>query len=391
MSCPSRPGHWGFRVIAGWTTELENAMKTMMLFAVTFVSALMPSLLSAAPGIEVEQPAAALESAARQRVVREAARLIREHYVFPDLGARMADHVLAELNRGAYSEHNEQKAFLGALTSDLRSVCDDKHIFVFENEPEAREVAADKGLLSEEETARIRAAYLKEDRRTNFGVAEAALLPGNIGLLQLDYFSSHVEAQAAIVGAMNDLAGADALIIDLRENGGGGGGGVGRLLASYFFGPNPQPLTGVFWRSSGETIPAFTLEKIPGKRRPTVPLYLLTSARTFSAAEDFSYSLQQLERATIVGEPTKGGAHPVDVLIIEEDILLQVPIGRSVNPITGANWEGIGVQPNLAVPAADARVAAHRAALATLIDRAGEAGERAALLETLDGLGVRDP
>ena len=114
---------------------------------------------------------------------------------------------------------------------------------------------------------------------------------------------------------------------------------------------------------------SWTLPYVPGKRLPNVGLYILTSARTFSAAEDFTYSLQQLKRAKVVGERTKGGAHPIDVLIVKNDILTQVSIGKSINPISKTNWEGVGVQPDVEVPAENAQTTAYLLALRGLLEK----------------------
>ena len=101
---------------------------------------------------------------------------------------------------------------------------------------------------------------------------------------------------------------------------------------------------------------------MPGKRLTDVPLYVLTSGRTFSAAEEFSYDLKCLKRATLVGERTGGGAHPGDVHEIEGLLGVFIPDGRAINPVTGTNWEGVGVEPDLAVAAPQALDAALREA-----------------------------
>jgi C-terminal processing protease CtpA/Prc len=122
-------------------------------------------------------------------------------------------------------------------------------------------------------------------------------------------------------------------------------------LASYFFDERPVILNRFFDRPSNRTTDQTTLASVPGRRMPGVPLYILTSRRTFSAAEGFAYSLQALKRATVVGETTGGGAHPSVDMPIGSGLVAFVPVARSMNPVTGTDWEGTGVAPDLAVDA----------------------------------------
>jgi C-terminal processing protease CtpA/Prc len=99
----------------------------------------------------------------------------------------------------------------------------------------------------------------------------------------------------------------------------------------------------------------WSLPYVPGARfGGTKPVYVLTSANTFSAAEELSYNLQQLGRATIVGETTRGGAHPREGWTVHPHLEASIPVGRSINPVSGTNWEGIGVRPDVPCPAAEA-------------------------------------
>ena len=91
-----------------------------------------------------------------------------------------------------------------------------------------------------------------------------------------------------------------------------------------------------------------------GKRFVDKPVFVLTSKATFSAAEGFSYALKNLKRATLIGETTGGGAHPVEPHRIDDNFFIIVPSGRSISPITKTDWEGTGVEPDVKVPAASA-------------------------------------
>ena len=306
----------------------------------------------------------------KKEVVNKVADFMRDYYVFPGIGEKMGAYIKTKHNNGDYNSYNDVKEFCKRVTADLREICHDKHIFVFYSPEEAREVAARKKLLPAEEIEKMNKMYFEMDRRANFGFNKVEILDGNIGYLDLNYFSASDYACETAVGAMRFLSCSDAIIIDMRSNGGGGGGGVGSVLATYFFDVEQVRLSGAYFRSTNTIRQSWTLPYVPGKRMPDIDLYILTSSRTFSAAEDFCYSLKHLKRAVIVGESTKGGAHPVDVMIVKGSILTQISIGNSVNPITNSNWEGVGVKPDVEVPAEKALETAHLLALKNLLKKA---------------------
>ncbi len=151
--------------------------------------------------------------------------------------------------------------------------------------------------------------------------------------------------------AMSFVADTDALILDLRDNLGGHPQMV-TLLASYVFDGWTQQLSSIYWRGTGDTVPAWTSSYVPGKRfGKDKPVYVLTSSRTVSAAEAFAYDLQAAKRATIVGEVTVGGANPGNIFRAGDHFRMQVAEGRAINPITKTNWEGTGVRPDAPVQA----------------------------------------
>ena len=302
-----------------------------------------------------------IDSATRAMVVIDVADLMTASYVFPETGKAMAVYLRARLSDGAYDSYGETEEFCRQVTADLREISHDNHLFVFHSPDEAREVAARNGLLSPEATAAVNLELHDLDRQSNFGFTRVEVLEGNIGYLRLDAFSDADEAADRAVAAMAFLSSTHAVIIDLRGNG-GGGGPVLPMLASYFFEGEPVPLSGVWYRATDAVEEAWTLPKTTGKRLADTGLYILTGSRTFSAAEDFAYSLQALDRAVIVGEATRGGAHPIDVFIVKDGILAQIAVGNSVNPITKSNWEGGGVKPDVAVPADQALETALRLA-----------------------------
>ena len=151
---------------------------------------------------------------------------------------------------------------------------------------------------------------------------------------------------------MNFLANADAIIFDMRQNGGGHPGLI-QYICSYLF-DAPTHLNSLYWRQGDRTEEFWTLDDVPGPKMPDVPVFVLTSSYTFSGAEEFSYNLQTRERATLVGETTGGGANPGGRMPVNQRFGIFIPTGRAINPITGTNWEGIGVVPDIAVDADEA-------------------------------------
>jgi C-terminal processing protease CtpA/Prc len=191
-------------------------------------------------------------------------------------------------------------------------------------------------------------------------------MAGDIAYIEILSFAARPrevrDETARIMGAAAD---ARALIIDLRGNGGGSPFTVA-LVSSYLFGPVPVHLNSLYNRPENRTDDFFTDPGVPGRKfGPDKPIYVLTSSRTFSGAEEFAYNLQTRKRATIVGETTGGGANPGNGVPLPYGLTLFVPTGRAINPITKTNWEGVGVKPDVAVPASDALEAARRLAAGT--------------------------
>jgi hypothetical protein len=196
-----------------------------------------------------------------------------------------------------------------------------------------------------------------DDIRNNYGFRKVEVLPGNIGYIKFDQFHESEEARETAAAALAFVADCEALIFDLRHNG-GGTRHMGQFISSYLF-DRAIHLGGQYSRPTDETTEWWTLEKIPGKRfSPEVPVYILTSSMTFSAAEAFAYWLKDLKRVTVVGETTGGGAHPVHERVINDRFWMRVPFARAISPVSKTDWEGVGVIPDIKVPASQALEAA---------------------------------
>jgi C-terminal processing protease CtpA/Prc len=200
-------------------------------------------------------------------------------------------------------------------------------------------------------------------RLENYGIHKVERLPGNIGYIDIRYFyRTSWGSGETIVAAMNLLANMNVVLIDLRKCRGGNPGAVA-LFSSYFFDEEPVHLNSLYWRENNLTEQYWTLPYVPGKRILEQPVYILTGKDTFSGGEEFSYNLQTRQRATIVGEATAGGAHPGSPYRLTPHFEVFIPNGRAINPITGQNWEGIGVQPDVCVSQDQALKAAYKMAL----------------------------
>jgi retinol-binding protein 3 len=289
-------------------------------------------------------------------VVDSAIASLDQHYVFPDVAKRMGDSLRARTARGAYDAYGNPISFAMKLNDELRELGRDKHLRVdYSVRPLPPQPAAPRPAPSPEDRERQR-QWLDE---INCGFVKAERLEGNVGYLKFNMFADPEICAPTAAAAMSFLAGTRALIIDLRDNGGGSPHMVA-YVSSYLFDKRTH-LNDLWTRKTGATEEFWTRDSLPGRRfGGEKPVYVLTSARTFSGAEEFAYNLKSLKRATIVGETTGGGAQPVSGHRIDEHFMIGVPFARAVNPITRTNWEGVGVEPDVKVPASEALATAQR-------------------------------
>jgi hypothetical protein len=337
-----------------WLREVLGALLTA---GVLLGSAVSP----AQPGGGAGEP---VNAAMRAKIVDRVSAALNETYVFPDVARKMEASLRKKLKAGAYDKIANSAELAEVLTRDLQEVSKDKHLTLrFAPTPPPGLDAKGPG------DPAARAQLRRELAAVNFGFEKVERLTGNVGYLDLRAFIGAELAGDTAVAAMNFLAHSDALIIDLRQNGGGEPSMI-QLITSYFF-DEPTHLNSFYFRKGNTTEQYWTSAHVAGKRMTDVPVYVLTSPNTFSAAEEFTYNLKNLKRATIVGETTGGGAHPVSAHFLEDvRLLMAIPFGRAVNPITGTNWEGTGVTPDLQIAADKALGVAHVDALKKLRARA---------------------
>jgi len=294
---------------------------------------------------------------------------LNRNYVFPEVAMTMSNKLKENEKKGAYKDIKDPIQFADQLTQDLQGVSKDLHLRVTFN-PEG--IAERDQSVTPEDSTRYMNNYIRRLQRDNFGFKQVEILDGNIGYLDLRSFSDTQFAGETATAAMNFLSNADAIIIDLRANGGGSPQMI-QLISSYLF-EGRVHLNNFYMRPTDDTLQTWTLPYVPGKRNTTADVYVLTSGRTFSAAEEFSYNLQNLERATLIGETTGGGAHPGGNQRVNDRFMIWLPTGRAISPITNTNWEGVGVVPHIKVPAADALDTAILKALETLKDKTDDEG-----------------
>ena len=291
--------------------------------------------------------AARVDPAVREDVIAAIVDHLESDYIDPTAGASATKALRAQQESGAFDESVSGPAFATALTQSLRSSTGDGHLNV-----EYVAQAAEDGSVPSQAAFDAQEMERYYGAGVNFGVKKLERLDNNIGLFELSVFPPASMGGVVVSAAMQVLAHTDALIIDLRQN--GGGSDTVALVASYLF-DTEQPLSGIYDRPSDSTRQRYTQAYVPGARfGPHKPVYVLTSKRTFSAAEALAYDLQALKRATIVGEPSGGGAHPFQYRRIHPNYVLWSVTQKSINPITQSNWQGVGVQPDVRVPAEQA-------------------------------------
>ena len=315
------------------------------LFAATFAAA------------QQEQQDLTIDATARTQVIDGLLKRLNESYVFPEVAKKMEQSIREKVDKKGYDQMTSAKQFATTLTDDLQAVSKDKHLRVrysFEAIPERGP--------RREPTAEEREQRQRDLTWLNHGFTKVERLRGNLGYIEFLNFADEELGADTVAATMNFVNGTDALIIDMRQNGGGNPAMVA-LVCSYLFGAEPVHLNDLYWREGNRTDEFWTRKELAGKRYLNKDVYVLTSKRTFSGAEEFTYNLKNLKRATIIGETTGGGAHPGGFSRISEHFGMFVPSGRAISPITKTNWEGTGVTPDISVPADQALLVARIMAL----------------------------
>jgi murein DD-endopeptidase MepM/ murein hydrolase activator NlpD len=308
---------------------------------------------------------APLTAADRQQVVTQLGQTLEANYVFPDKAKSIAATLRAHLDKGDYDDAADKAALARELTDDLLAASNDLHFFVGVDPAFVADFAARKDPAR---LADVREKDRRAEEKVNFGFTGLRRLDGNVAYVGMSHFADPEIGYDAAAATMRFIENSDAVIYDMRYNN-GGALEMAQLLASQLFrGDKDQLLFDYYYIDDGRRITRgqWVLPGLPAKRLTGKPVYILTASTSFSAAEWFAYSLRKLGRATLVGERTAGGAHPVDRKPFGTDFFVQVPIGRIHDPVDNSDFEGRGVAPDHLVPSADALAVAYRLALADI-------------------------
>ncbi|MDK1286273.1 S41 family peptidase [Pseudoalteromonas umbrosa] len=285
----------------------------------------------------------------RANILNELTNSIKQEYVevkkIDEISSALANFKYSR----AFSDSHSHELFASSLTDELQRF--DKHFTV-----QWRNPAASKKQIPKREP------WFAKLNRKNSGFNRVEILDGNVGYVDFWGFDAlSKSSKKTVEGIIGFVSNADALIFDLRKNGGGSAEMV-QFISSYFLKPNTH-LNSIYWRATDSTREFYTLEKLNGSINLDAPIFILTSSDTFSAAEEFAYNLKHLNRATLVGEITKGGANPWQFYELGNGFRAGIPIAKSINPNTKTNWESVGVKPHIEVSREHALDVAYKLAL----------------------------
>lgn len=293
----------------------------------------------------IQSPQAArptLDAASRHRIIANAIAAIKRHHTDPLEAQKAADALLAHERQGDDDSATSIEEFTRLATKQMRGATGDYQL----------ELLYSLHAIPERPPGPPPApstTYRDEALRVNCAFEEVKILPHNIGYLKLNAFPDVSVCRATATAAMAQLNNADALIFDLRDNRGGFPSMVS-LIAAYLF-DHPEYM---YCPLQNTTAESWTHSPVPGNKLANKPAYILTSPRTFSAAEEFTYDLKMLKRATLVGETTDGANHAANLHAVGDNFYVAAVEVRAINPYSKYNWNDTGIEPDVKVSASDA-------------------------------------
>jgi hypothetical protein len=335
-----------------------------------FVAGVVLGTLLSLPAFAVEDtPVSASD---RTAIVQTLVTKLNANYIDPPVAKRVGSAIVAKNAKGGYASAANAQAFSKVLATDMREFGNDKHFGATISDAfRERSGAVSPPSLAELQEVR------DQTERQGYGIEKVERLPGNVGYIELRGFGPTEFVGPAYTAAMSLMTGTDALILDLRRNGGGSPASVAYLMSHFFPLGDQRHLIDIYNRSTDTTRQIWTVPTIA--QRYDKPVYVLTSARTFSGGEDCAYDFQTQKRGTLVGETTGGGSNPVGWFSLGHGIVVAIPTARTTNVVTKTNWEHVGVKPDIAVPAAQALQTAHTAILRNLLSSAKDDDQRTKL------------
>ena len=302
-----------------------------------------------------------------REIVHKVRQLIRKHYVIPDLAKQIDQQLQENFQANKYQSLNNYAQLAKAITTDLQSLTQDGHLYLKYNKgyqkntqkPKRRRGAQGHGGHGPTDE------MFNRFRNKQGKFFEAKVLEGNIGYLNIPVFPSLHLCQQEIEAAMKKLSQCEALIFDVQSCPGGEGESM-TFLAGYLFAQRTK--LNYYFRKKQPKRTSYT-RKVPGKTMPKIPVYILTSKKTFSAGESFAFYLQQLNRAKIVGIKTRGGGRANMLFTLNPELMLSVSVSRSISAVTGKGFQGVGVVPDIPTEASKAKKIAQLNALMYIIQQ----------------------
>jgi hypothetical protein len=282
-------------------------------------------------------------------LIEEVAGLLLDNYLDQGVAEQCVEHMRKQLSEGAYESTVTAEELAEAITADLQAVSHDLHMRV-DVVPPIEKPAKPDGEDEQESSASHPLLETLDvyhfEKRGNFGLMDVKWYSGNVGYVDLRAFLGLARVRPKVESAMTFLSDTDAIIIDLRSLVRGGYPETVGFIAGYFF-DEPTLLQSIVFPRSGSVDETWSASRHAGPDFSNLPLFILTSEEVFSAAEAFAHGMQAHGRATVVGTTTMGGAHLTRGFRVEPGFDVYVPIGRAVDPVTGGNWEGVGVIPDV--------------------------------------------
>jgi Peptidase family S41 len=328
-----RPGNWSFAAPSPYrnqNTEPQRAKSKREQGAAQSPPATTPTL----------------DAASRQRIIAKSIASIKQHHIDHLEAQAAANALLAHERRGDYDGATNTEEFARLATKQMREATGSNKLVLLYSTHEIPERTPGS-------SPPLPAAYGDEMQRVNCTFERVEILPHNVGYLKLNAFPDASVCQATAAAAMTKLNDADALIFDLRDNRGGFPNMVS-LIAAYLFN-HPEYM---YCPLENTTTESWTRSPIPGSKLANKPVYILTSSRTISAAEQFTYDLKMLKRATLVGETTAGGGHAANLHSVGDNFYVGTIEVRAINPYAKSDWNDRGIEPDFKVRASDALKAA---------------------------------
>ena len=319
----------------------------------------------------------------KKALIDELTEKIEKYYTYPEIGMKLKKEINKKFNSGEYSKYKTIGELTQQLTEDLIAISNDTHFLLFHDPERAAYM-----LAAEEGDKKDLGEYLEgENRWNNFGFKELKILDGTIGYLDLREFCNLKSAGETATTAMNFFSNCNALIIDLRNNGGGSDEMV-TYLASYFLDTDEALILNISYSTVDDAYwSSMTSAYVPGKKLADIPLYILISSSTASAAEGFTNIMKHLNKnAILVGSKTAGAENPVNYIVVDNEYVLRIPSWRKIYSKISTGWEAEGITPDIEVESSEALQTAHLLALKKLIENTSDQNKIKRLQWSLDGV-----